>query len=99
MGVELSAPRATGPQFMCPTHSKAKLTKTMDFRAEKGLSQEHARDRELMPARRQTAHAPQNLKLPKGFQQSIFKGKVRKRQCWCLQISLCRNPLFLQLSM
>lgn len=33
-----------------------------------------------------------NLDLPRGFQQSVFKGKVGEEHAWC------RNPLFLQLS-
>ena len=55
---------------MCPTHSEAKHTETLEFGAEKGLLQGHAR--------RRLAHAPQNPELSEGFQQSIFKGQVRE---------------------
>ena len=67
MGTELGPPCATEPQLMCPTHSEAKLTKTTEFGAEKGLSQEHAR--------RQRAHAPQNPELPKGFCKAFLKAR------------------------
>ena len=39
---------------------------------------------------------PPNPELPKGFQQSIFKGKVREGCGLLLQISWFWNPLFLQ---
>ena len=42
-------------------------------------------------------HKKKNPKLPKQFQQSIFKGKMK--ECgWLLQTSWCRNPLFQHLS-
>ena len=77
-------------KLMYPTHSEAKQTEMWEFGAEKGLLQGYVR--------RQVACAPPNPELPKGFQQSIFKGKVRKGRGWLLQTSWCRNPLFLQLS-
>ena len=55
---------------MCQMYSEAKQTETSGFRAEKGLSQGHAR--------RQVARVPQTPKLPEGFQQSVFKGQVRE---------------------
>ena len=50
--------------------SKAKQTKMMEFGAEKGLLQGQAR--------RIGGLCPKNPKLPKGFQQSIFKDQVRE---------------------
>ena len=47
-------------------HSEAKQTETVEFGAEKGLLQGHAR--------RWVAHA----KLPVGFLQSTFKSQVRE---------------------
>ena len=44
------------------------------------------------------AHVSENLELPEGLQQSIFKSKVKKGHGWLLQTSWCRNPLFLLLS-
>ena len=40
------------------------------------------------------AHVPENLELPEGLQQSIFKDKVKEGHGWLLQTSWCRNPLF-----
>ena len=60
-------------------------TETSKFGAEKDLLQSHARtmDSSCLP----------NPELPKGFQQSIFKGKVvgDMTSC-CKQISWCWNP-------
>ena len=56
--------------FMCPTHSEAKQTETSEFGAEKGLLQGQAKSR--------VGCTPQIPELPEGFQQSIFKGKVRE---------------------
>ena len=47
---------------------KAKQTETVEFGAEKGLLQGHARI--------QVAHAQKTPQLPEGVQQSIFKGQV-----------------------
>ena len=70
-------------------------TKTAEYGAEKGLLQGHARRR----GGGGVAHAPKNPKLPKGFQQSIFKGQVREGRGRLWQNSWCLNPLFLQLFM
>ena len=72
-----------------------KNTAASESEAEKGLLQGQAR--------RWMAHAPQNPKLPEGFQQSTFffpqqstfKGQVREERGWLLQTPWCRNPLFL----
>ena len=49
-------------KLVCPTHSEAKQTETLEFGAEKVLLQGHAR--------RQVAQAPQNPELLEGFQHS-----------------------------
>jgi len=54
---------------MCPTHSEARQTETYDFGAQKGLLQGHSR--------RMGGSCPPRPHTLLGFQQSIFKGKVR----------------------
>ena len=57
----------TEHRFMCPTHGEAKKPKTLEFGAEKGLLEAHAR--------RRVACAP---KLPnpwKGFSKALLKAR------------------------
>ena len=51
-------------------HSEVKQTETLQSEADKGLWQGHAR--------KQMVRVPPDSKLPEGFQQSIFKDKVRE---------------------
>lgn len=51
-------------------HSEVKQTETLESEADKGLWQGHAR--------KQMVRVPPDSKLPEGFQQSIFKDKVRE---------------------
>ena len=51
-------------------HSEAKQTKTSEFGVEKGLLQG--------AARRMGGSCPKNSKLPRRFQESIFKGQVKE---------------------
>lgn len=54
----------------CAPHSEVKHTKKSECGTEKGLLHGHARS--------WRSHAKKNAKLPKGFQQSIFKGQLRE---------------------
>ena len=51
-------------------HSEAKQTEILEFGAEKGLLQGHAR--------RRVAPALKSPELPKGFQQSTFQSQVEE---------------------
>ena len=69
-------------KLKCPMHSEAKQTETSEFGTEKVYCRTIQEE--------QVAHAspPPNFKLPKGFQQNIFKGQVREGVPGCV-ISLC----------
>lgn len=56
---------------MCLMHSEATQTETLEFGAEIAAYFRTMQGEWV-------AHAPKNPKLPDGFLQSIFKGKVRK---------------------
>ena len=58
-------------KFVCPTHSEAKQTETLEVGAEKDLLQGHAG--------RKGGSYPKSPELLEGFQQSTFKGEVRER--------------------
>lgn len=63
-------------KFVCLMHGEAKQNKMLELGAEKGLLQGQAR--------RTRGACPPNPELLKGFQQSIFKGKVREEHgCFC----------------
>ena len=63
---------------MCSRHSETKQIKTLEFGAEKGLFQGHAR--------RPVAHTRKNTQLLKGFQQDSFKSKVRVGVVSCFKL-------------
>ena len=55
------------PKLMCLMYSEAKQTKTLEFRAEKGLIQGPSKNRGL---------GLKKTKIPSGFQGRVFKGKL-----------------------
>lgn len=59
-------------KFMCLVHSEAKQSKTLGLGTEK--------DSLLGHARRMGGSYPTNPQFPKGFQQTIFKDKMREEQ-------------------
>ena len=52
---------------MCPMHTEAKQIKTLEFGAEKGLLQDHAR--------RRVSHVPKTLRSSKGFSETFLKAR------------------------
>lgn len=75
--------------FVCPTRSEARQTETSAFGAKRGLFQGHTAKTggscsEQLP----------KPKLPKGFQQSVFKGQVREGVvAGCVAEEETRRPL------
>ena len=51
----------------CPMHTEAKQIKTLEFGAEKGLFQDHAR--------RWVSHVPKTMKSSKGFSNTFLKAR------------------------
>ena len=68
---------------MCPMHSEAKQSKTLEFGAEKGVLQCHAR---------RTGGSCSRPELPDGIQGRVYKGNVREENHGVCD-QLVHNPL------
>ena len=80
------------PKFVCLRHGEAEEHQNL------GSSEWKKVYCRAMQGER-VSYAPFKTLNSETFQQSIFKGKVKKGRGWLLQTSWWWNPLFLQLSM